>query len=261
MFIVAFRSAKGHYGDATSVDNASLDCKVHLNHALGRPRLRTQRFEMGFHGAGQDGHVVTALEDADDPPIGVSRRDRYELFGQDLEIFDLQSEVADGVFGMCIEARADQDELRFDLVRETFQASSKCRMVCAARRSMGQGDVGDISKSGPRAGFIAGSGSRIERVTMNGKKANASGIVEDFLRAIAVMDIEIGDQDSVEIKAGDGIGRRECDVGIDAKTHPFGRPRVMPGRSDETKRPSIDVSHYKRNRLDARAGCKSRGQI
>ncbi len=98
-------------------------------------------------------------------------------------------------------------------------------------------------KSRASAGLVACPGARIERITMNRQEANALGIVEDFLRAIAVVDIEIGDQDPVDVEVGDGFGRSQGDVGVDAKTHPLGRPGMMPRRSDQTEGRPVLPAH------------------
>ena len=89
---------------------------------------------------------------------------------------------------------------------------------------------------------------------MNRQEANAPGIVKDLLRAVAVVDVEIGDQDSVEIEAGEGFGRGQGDVGVDAKPHSRGRPGVMARRADQTERPPVVAAQNERDRLDAGTG-------
>ena len=70
---------------------------------------------------------------------------------------------------------------------------------------------------------------------MNREEATRAGIVKDLLCAVAVVDVEIGDQDSVEVEAGERFGRGQGDVGVDAEPHPLGRTGMVPGRPDQTK--------------------------
>ena len=72
--------------------------------------------------AGQDRHVVASLQHTHNPPLGMGLRDRDELLRQDLEVLDLESQISDRVFGVSIEARADQDELRLDSVGKLSRA-------------------------------------------------------------------------------------------------------------------------------------------
>ena len=71
---------------------------------------------MSRDAGGEDRNVVSSLENAENSPLGMSFGHLDNLLGQGLEVFDLESQVADGVFGMGVEPRADQNELGFDAV-------------------------------------------------------------------------------------------------------------------------------------------------
>ena len=117
--------------------------------------------------AGEDGDVVAPLEHAHDPAPRVSFRDRDDLSREDLEILDLQSQVADGVFGMGVEARTDQDELRPNGGR---RASPDLIETPRGTPSRASRTATGYSRYGPalaRAGFVARAGSGIERVSVN----------------------------------------------------------------------------------------------
>ena len=119
--------------------------------AFAPPSLSRPRREVGRDASGQDRHVVASFEHADDPAVGVgSRRPRRSLWSETLEVLDFESQVAHRVFGVGIEARADQHESPV-LTRSAslLESSAKCRMVVAPRRAIGQGDVHRCSR-GPR---------------------------------------------------------------------------------------------------------------
>ena len=52
----------------------------------------------------------------------------------------------------------------------------------------------------PGAGLVACPGARIEGITMDRQERHAAGVVEDLLRAVAMVDVEIDDQDPVEVE-------------------------------------------------------------
>ena len=64
----------------------------------------------------------------------------------------------------------------------------------------GQGDVQREAESRAGAGFVLRPGSGIERKAMDRQEADPLGVVEDLLGAVAVVDIEIDDQNAVEIE-------------------------------------------------------------
>src|ERR1035441_805592 len=113
--------------------------------------------------AGEDGYVVSSLEHADDPAPGVNFRDRHDLSGEDLEILDFQAQIAHRVFGMRVETRADQDELRPKAVGQLFETRSKCGVVLARCRAMRQGDVQGVAQAPPGACLVASTRSGLKR--------------------------------------------------------------------------------------------------
>ena len=78
---------------------------------------------------GENWHVVSPFEDADYPPLGVRLRDGGDFPRQDLEVLDLQTKIANRVFRVCIEARADQDEFWPQAIGELLETLSKCGVV------------------------------------------------------------------------------------------------------------------------------------
>ena len=77
---------------------------------------------MSRDAGGENGNVVSSLEHAHDSPLGVGLGDLDDLRGQDLEVLDLETQVADRVLGVGVEARADQNELGLDAVGQRLRA-------------------------------------------------------------------------------------------------------------------------------------------
>ena len=71
--------------------------------------------------AGQDGNVVSPFEHAHDPAPGMSFGDGDDLPREDLEILDFQAQVAHRVFGVGVEARADQNRAPAECGRPAFR--------------------------------------------------------------------------------------------------------------------------------------------
>src|SRR4051794_21655468 len=89
---------------------------VAVSRASDPSRLGAQGMEMCHDASGENRNVVSALENAENPPLGMSFRYLDDLCGQGLEVFNLETQVADGVFDMGIEPRADQNKLGLDAI-------------------------------------------------------------------------------------------------------------------------------------------------
>ena len=96
---------------------------------------------------------------------------------------------------------------------------------------------------------------------MNREKPHAPGIVKDLLRPVAVVDIEIGDQDPIEVEAGDRFGRGQGDIGVDAKPHPVGRTGMVSRWPAQTESAPVRAAQDKRDGLDAGTRRQSSRQV
>ena len=65
---------------------------------------------------------------------------------------------------------------------------------------------------------------------MRAEKQNGRILVEDVLRAVAVMHVPVHDQDALQAVALDRVARPDCDVVEDAESHALFRARMVPGR-------------------------------
>ena len=76
-------------------------------------------------------------QETDDPSLSVGVRDGDDIPGQEVEVFHLEPEVADGILRVRIEPRADEDELGPDTVRKRFERRAEGRVVFLASRFVG----------------------------------------------------------------------------------------------------------------------------
>ncbi len=110
-----FKSRRGHSvrGDHPQVEAFLLDAPhgfrlASLAYLVG---LRAECVKMGRDAAGQNGNVVSPLEHADHSTVRMRLGHGDQFLSQDLEVLDLQSQVADRILGVSVEARTDQNEL------------------------------------------------------------------------------------------------------------------------------------------------------
>ena len=92
---------------------------MRVDRALDSSRLGAQGVQMRRDAGGENGNVVASLQDAENSSLGMRLGNLDDLRRQGLEVFDLETQVADGVFGVGVEARADQNELGFDAVGQS----------------------------------------------------------------------------------------------------------------------------------------------
>src|SRR3974390_2547327 len=82
---------------------------------------------MRLNAAGEDRYVVAPFQNTDDPTPRVGRGHFDDGPRQIFEVLGLQTQVANRVLGVGIEARADQHQLGPQLVGEAFEASAERR--------------------------------------------------------------------------------------------------------------------------------------
>ena len=88
---------------------------------------------MGGDRTGQDGNVVTPLEQAHDAALGVVSATDDNFAGEHLKIVNLETKITNRVLGMGIEAGADQDQFRPDAAGNLLKTGSECRVILPVR--------------------------------------------------------------------------------------------------------------------------------
>ncbi len=87
---------------------------------------------------------------------------------------------------------------------------------------------------------------------MDRQEAGPGGVVEDLLRAVAMVDVEVDDEDPVELEVGQGLLRGQCDVAVNAETHPGGRAGVVSRWADQAQGAPLRPRHDERHRFERR---------
>ena len=140
-----------------------------------------------------------------------------------------------------------------------MRSARECRparneaMVLGLRRAVGQGDVQCVAKSRSGTCFVLRPGSGIEREAMDREEPDPLAVVVDLLGAVAVVDVEIDDQNAVEPEPFECLRGRQRNVGEDAKPHTIAREGMMSRRTDQAQSPPIAAAHHVRDCLDGRA--------
>ncbi len=116
---------------------------------------------------GQNGWIVTALEDANDPAAGVNSRHIAHDFSQRGKVFGLQSEGANWIEGVTIESGADEYKLWPDVSGKLLKLGCERVTIRLPRCAERDWQVNRRPESGSGAGFITIAGARIERPAVN----------------------------------------------------------------------------------------------
>src|SRR5689334_17817292 len=96
-------------------------------------RRGMERRQMSRDRIAQDIDVVSTFQDTDDSPRCVGLRDLDDDLGQGREVFGLESEGADRIERVAVEARAEDDELRANAIGERREVVAELREVLRAR--------------------------------------------------------------------------------------------------------------------------------
>ncbi len=212
---------------------------------------------MRCHALGQHWWVVAAFESADEPGLGERASDIAHRFGKPSEIFCFQSQRANGIFTVAVEPSADQHQFRHDARGEVFQLSAEERLIIGPRCTERDWHVASEAETVACAGFVAVAGSRVKGPTMYGEEPNTGVVVKDRLRAVAVVNVPIDDENTLQAQretrcSGQG------NIVEQAKPHRALGERVMSRRADEAqclRIGAVDDSPY---RVAQRPGCQSR---
>jgi hypothetical protein len=195
-----------------------------------------QPAQMNFHALGEHRRVVAAFQQADNSALGMHGCDIPHDLRELVKVLDLQTERADGVVTVAVEASAYEHELWTDARRELLQLTTELVEVFAARCAERNWQIPSGAQTVAGAGFVRRAGARIKRPAVNRKKADIVVCVKRVLRGIAVMDVPIDDQHSIHVVFLTRNARSDGNVVEQAKAHrPFGEC-MMAGRPYQAKR-------------------------
>ena len=150
-------------------------------------------------------------------------RQVHELGGDPGVVVGFQLQVRERIAAMCIETGADQ----YQLWPESVQARQQPRAPQVAERSRArtwrQGAVDAVA----RVRGVGIAGAWIQRHLVAGREQHAWLAGAEFLRAIAVVHVEIGDGDALQPVCGQRVGGAQGHVVEQAEAHRLCRRGVV----------------------------------
>ena len=166
------------------------------------------------------------------------------------EIAISEAELAERVSQARVEPCRDHDELgseRSGRGQQPVAERAQDLFAAGVRRERAiDGRVGPRA----RAGFVAHASAGIPRRLVRAKEQDGRVLVEDILRAVAVMHVPVHDQDALQAVALDRVARPDRDIVEDAESHALYRTRVVAGR---TQRAEGLLDGSGQHRVDGRA--------
>src|SRR5437870_13566215 len=101
---------------------------------------------------------------------------------------------------MRIEAGAKQDQLGLDLVGRLFEGAAKTIEIILPRRAETDRFIQRVAEALALTSLVSGAGAGVETVAVavNAEKHHRGVFVKNVLRAIAVVDVPVHDEDGRE---------------------------------------------------------------
>src|SRR5262245_14808225 len=200
--------------------------------------------------------VVAALEATDEPAAGVCAGDGEGQLRQFRVVLSLQTQSADRVETVSIEAGAEEHEFGLGRLGRGFDGSRGLVPVFAARGAVADRNVEGRAQAWAVTGLVGGAGAWIESlaVAVNAQEENTRVVVEDVLRAVAVVDVPVDDEHPLNPVYFLGVAGSQGDVVEEAEAHRVRRRGMMPGWADEAERDWIRPGKNRTGRGTTRPG-------
>jgi ribosome biogenesis GTPase A len=193
---------------------------------------------------------VAALEQGDEPSAGVPLRDTHELRGDGGEVLGFETEAADRVARERVEAGGDEHEVGREVAFDRGQRGREDREIAAGRSVRRQRGVdATVARRDVRA-----AATRPERPAMERPEEDLAVGREQFLGSVAVMHVEVDDEDAFDSAPADEMPCGDRDVVEQAEAHRPPRERVMAGRPDRAERILAGSGQHFVARGDRRSG-------
>src|SRR5438132_14380223 len=158
--------------------------------------------------------MVAALQTAYHAAMSMSFGNLQNLFAEGNEIFCLQIQGSDRVFGMRVETGAEQDQLRPNLFSRLLQRLLETGVIFLSGCAVSNGRIDDVpqSLSSPALIFRSGSGIEAVAIPMNAEKLDLGTLVKDVLRSVTVVHVKIDDQNLAQVMSCSGMVSRQSNV-------------------------------------------------
>src|SRR5262245_49570032 len=222
--------------------------------ARAESSLCLKRFHVRHYAFGESIQPVAAFQHGHEPRVAEFVGQLHDHASQRGIAFWRDVELAEEIFAHAVEAGADKDEVGFEASDRwhelSFEGLKELRVACSWRH----GHIQDLARSRSRPGFLHRAGSRVGAVIMRTEIKDGTIVVEDILRAIAVVIIPINNQNSTDSMLLLKIARSDGDIVEDAKPHAAIRCCVMPRRTYRGERIANFAGHDRINDIQYAAG-------
>lgn len=180
---------------------------------------------MGGGGGCEGIEIVAAFEGRDDATAAVILGHRNDEAGDPGEVIGVEMEVSQGVVGVGVEARRDENELGL----EFFEGGNPIALDGFAKgRAAGAGREWSVDDMVADEVEISVG---VVRVLEAGGDEHAGVVLEDIDGAIAVVHVEVEDGHALDVLVSEGGGGSEGDIVVETEAHAGIVFRVMSGRA------------------------------
>lgn len=181
--------------------------------------------------------VVAPLKNTDDFPLAVPICDRDEPTGHLPKTILAQFNLRQRILAMGIEAGGDQKKLRREFIQSRHDGAVEGRKILGISRVRIERNVKrkPLAPSRPLLPREARAGIARARMLVKADKQNAVVLLEDRLRPVAVVNVEIDDRDAPDPVCALKVSGRDGDVIEETKPHRPIRLGVMPRRPHRGK--------------------------
>ena len=192
---------------------------------LGRPEQPD-----GVAGRGQPADPFDARRR--EAAAGVASGDGKQLFGQPDEILGFDIELRQRIAAMPVEPGGDDHQFGGEAVERRQNALAPGRTKLGTAAAGGQRHVHHVARD---AAFAREAGAGIERILVRRGIEERRLRLDDGLRSLAVMNVEVDDRHTFDGKRGLRMPRTDRDVVEEAEAAGDVRRRVMARRPDGGK--------------------------
>ena len=172
-------------------------------------------------------------------------------------VLGLQVQVADRIVSMSVEARTEENELRFETRGEGVKLGFSFPQHFFSRCVEAKREIQGGPQSLPRAGFITIACTRVKRRAMDREESNLGVIVKRVLSTITMVNVKIDDHQSVKLFGRQSVASCDGDIIEKTKTHRARLDGMVSRGARHAKRGFVLSGDHLRGCLDGSPRCKT----
>ncbi len=176
--------------------------------------------------------VVPAFEHSHEPPVAAGIGPFKRISDEIGEAGHAQVEPSDGIAPVGVVAGRDEDHLGAEPQHAGREDAPKGRAEGVVAGAGGEGKVDRGAAPAPVARLVRCAGAGVERVLVRADEEHVRVLVEDLLGAVAVVHVDVEDDEAFGAERGPGPANGQSHVGEQAEAHGGAGPGVVAGRPD-----------------------------